>query len=401
MYLQANSYKRLGQITGLKGPKGIAPVGAPNCTSRLTREYSLMRTAVPISLTAAAVLVGGSLAAASATVIRPISHTQTSHFRPSLTKFHAVPGRANAFIGHAVYRGQQNILRADKNKNGCVYVSDNISGVITIYSGKAPYTEIGTLTSPSLYGWGVAAAPGKTGNVVYAGTYSDRIDFYSPCSTATATGSVTGTGNYPYGMTVAPNGNLYAASWPSNTIDYWAAPVTSGEAPSSGFDAYQSETYFVDADTNYTYVSGYASGLQNYQSVDRCSLTITSCTNLVAIPAAFPGGVQIDSKGNLYINDQYGTLFSFRCRPRGCTETGTYTYSNGSNPLYYSAIALDATATNLWAANNYDCGSSSSSFCGDAQRQSLPLLGATLNGHTAELSNAELLGLAVVKADNR
>jgi len=360
-----------------------------------------MRIPSPIALAAAAALVAASLAPAGASSLRSV-HQSLSRGHVNLMGAKAVPGKANQQIARhpLAMAGARSWMRPDK-KGGCIYVSDNLSGVVSVYAGKSPWGLQGTLTSASLYGWGVAAGGKKKSAVVYIGTYSDTIDFYTPCTGTTPTGSVTGTGNYPYGITVAPNGNLYATSWPSNTTDYWTAPVTNGEAASSGVDANQALTYFVDADKTTTYLTGYNTS-ESAETVDGCSLTITGCATLVSIAGGFPGGSQIDSGGNLYVNNQYGTLYSYSGCPGACTSSGTFTYSNGTNPLDYTATALDKKAKNLWGANIYYC-SSSYGLCGDGQSQSLPghsVAGSALNGTTTPaLSNSEPLGIAVYKQD--
>jgi len=362
-----------------------------------------MRIATPIGLAAAAVLVGASLAAASATTVRPIMHTQiTTRGHVDLSKFHAVPGRANAFIGHAIYHPIVN-GPDKKKKGGCIYLSDNLSGTVTLYSNVTPWGPTGTtLTSTSLYGWGVAANHLKKKKaVVFVGTYSDTIDEYKPCSSKKLTATLTGSGSgsdYPYGMDVSSNNTLYATVWPSNNVDYW---LNATGTVNVGTDTNQYETYFVDADKSAAnvYLSGYNSALTQ-ETVDKCSATITGCATVASVAGGFPGGVQIDAAGNLYVNNQYGTLYAYNGCPSACAANGSFTYSNGTNPLDYTQIVLDTTAANLWGANIYYC-SSSYGLCGDGQSQSLPITGSALNGATSPgLNNSEPLGIEYYKPDS-
>jgi hypothetical protein len=154
--------------------------------------------------------------------------------------------------------------------------------------------------------------------------------------------------------------------------------------------------YFIAVDSKNAYITGYDTSGSD-EIVDACSTTITGCTTIVTISGGFPGGVAIDQKGNLYVNNQFGTLYSYSGCPSACSLTGSFTYSNGSNPRDYTAIALDNKAKNIWGANFYYC-SATVGVCTYAQRQSLPLSGAAFNGNTPEVTGDEAVGLAVVPA---
>jgi hypothetical protein len=351
-----------------------------------------MRIATPIGLAAAAVLVGASLATASATTVRPFSHAQISH--RDLSKYHAVAvPRANALIGHTIPGIHTSWISNDAKKHhaACIYVSMNLSGTVDIYKRNSPYTLKGTLSGG---GWGVAV--GGKPKMVWVGSPSNTISSYKPCTGTIATNTVTGVSGYdPYGMSVDAAGTLWATAWPSNTIEWWPAPVSG--SPITAADTLQTESYFIDVDTSAAYVAGYNSS--GVEEVDACTLTISSCSSAAQVSGGFPGGVQTDGAGNIYLNNQYGTLYSYSGCPSACTSSGSYTYSNGTNPLDYTAIALDAAKHNLWGANIYYC-SSSYGLCGDGQAQSLPLSSATLGGATPGVNNDEALGIAVVPQDH-
>jgi hypothetical protein len=296
-------------------------------------------------------------------------------------------------IGHVLPSVRQSWITPDKKKKkkSCIYVSMNLSGAVDIYKGHSPYTLIGSLAGG---GWGVAADT----RTVYVGSPSNVISFYHACNTATATGSVTGvSGDEPYGMDVAPSGNLYATAWPSSTIETWTAPVTNGEAAVTATEPNITEAYFIDVDASNAYIVGYNSS--SVEELDQCTTAIASCTSAAQISGGFPGGVESLGGGNVVVNNQYGILTEYSGCPSACTSSGTYTYSNGTNPLDYTQIVANRADTSLWGANIYYC-SSSYGLCGDGQSQTLPIgSGTALNGNTAAVSNDEALGITMVPKD--
>jgi hypothetical protein len=346
-------------------------------------------TALLAGLAAAAVVAGISVAPASSVASHPVQ-VHRNLLRSSAL---VAPGKAGRLARlHPSVPRSAAWSRPHSDQTGCIYLSDNLSLDVNYYSPSSPYGLLGSLGSVG--GWGVS----ENATNVYVGTSSDTIVGYSPCSTSTngytASGNDTGS---PYGMAVDATGKLWADEFPTSTIDWWGP---AGGAPASAAEPNEPIVYLLalDASDN-VYPVGYNSS-ESAEEVDTCSSTITGCTSIIQIAGGFPGGDAVDKSGNIYLDNQYGTVYSYACTPT-CTQTGAFTYSNGTNPLDYTAIALDSTAANLWGANIYYC-SSSYGLCGDAQSQSLPLSSAALNGTTTPtLSNAEPLGLALPACDTK
>jgi hypothetical protein len=347
------------------------------------RIYSSIALAGAVGLSGcsgASLLSGGTQSAA-------LGNVDLSHYQ-------AVPGDAGRLIGRAprAHPGHSWVHPSPDTKSGCIYLSDNISEVVNIYSAKSPYAQFGTLSSPSNYGWGVAA----NRKTVYVGTYADTIEEYTPCS-ATKLGTIlTGSsGGDPYGLAADDAGDVYATVFPSSTVDIWS-PLGNH---TTGTDSLQGAIFFIDLSKNdkHVYLSGAVGS--DTQTVDRCGPAITgTCKTVVTIQGGFPGGVQIDNKNNLYVNDQNGTLYSYTCVGAKCTATGSFTYSAGQPPFHYTAIALDRRAKNLWAANFWGCAFLTN--CADAQSQSLPLSSAMFNGATMpDWEYATPLGVAIWRPD--
>ena len=247
----------------------------------------------------------------------------------------------------------------------------------------------------SSYGWGAYAS----GNTVYLGRNdgSGNLDLYTPCTnhlTRTLTGL--GDGGAPYGITSSrATKNIYATDWPSANIEYWTNGSTTATSVS---DPNIAIAYFLDVDMpGNVYVSGY--DYSGNEAVDECTPDFTTCTNRATIAGGFPGGVQVDQNETVYVADQYGTLYSFDCSGSTCTQSGSFVYSNGTNPVDYTALALAKyKKQTLWAANIYYC-SSTSGICGNVQSQSLPLNTAVLGAASAGWDNAEPLGMTRFPAD--
>ena len=312
------------------------------------------------------------------------------------------PGRAGrlailpGYIRPTTSRGVHHNATATKP---CTYLSDNISGDVRVYNKDL---TLGVDFASSSYGWGVLA----TGPFIYVGRNdgSGSLDTYLPCSDTFGTNIPgLGSGGAPFSIAGfrAAGKPGYAVNWPIGDIEYWA---TGSGVPVSKVDPNTPLPYFIDRDKHgNVWVTGWDSGFTG-MVLDKCDKTITTCTTMEFFVGAFPGGVQVDKNDVVYVNDQYGTLYSYNCSGP-CTLTGTFVYNNFSNPLDYTAIVLDCLNKNtIWGANIYvadgvNTCNSSNGLCGDAQSQSLPLSSATLGAATPQWDNAEPLGVARYRPD--
>lgn len=304
----------------------------------------------------------------------------------------------------------------------CFYLSDNSSGVVTIYSAYAPFPQIGALThaAGTSYGWGVADtgphedAPNAR-NEAFVAAANDTIDVYDACKGAKVLRTLTGSGNggAPYGIWAGDDGSVIATNFPNNVIDIWG-PLPAEQHLGAVPVPKMGRPYFVFWDNNdagtpisnaYLLVSGYDVKLANEQ-VDYCKLSLAplalKCKTLFTIAGGFPGGVvglEISGthpnkqlKTNIIINNQMGTLSAYGCDlpTDTCRDNGDFIYNNGQSQVDYTAIDLaifpTQNANNLGAANAYYCTPNKSTVCGDAVSQTLPIgQGTVVNGTSAQL----------------
>jgi hypothetical protein len=275
----------------------------------------------------------------------------------------------------------------------CTALSDNLSGDVRIYNKDLSLAgDFGT----NAYGYG--AYSNSIGTYYGRNDGSGSLDVYVNCTNHPG-GTLVGAniGGAPYGIGGRrASSTVYAVLWPDNVIEWWP----NGGSVVTGNDPFLGLAYFVDVDpVGNVWLTGFDYSFSN-EELDECNSDFSSCSVKATIPGGFPGGVQVDTNETVYVNNQYGTLYSYDCSGSTCNQTGSFTYSNGYNPLDYTGIVLDAYHKHrLWGANIYYCYSAYYGICTDGQPQSLPLNSAVLGAPTPGWQNAEALGIARFPAD--
>jgi len=357
-----------------------------------------------IAATASIALLAGCSGSASGptgTSLPSASSMSTGHSLsgPHIANLHNVtpiPGKLAGMMprGLRVPQGKS-WMNGDSNPNVCnaVYLSDNINLNVDVYKGTPPFAQTGSLTTANGYGWGANASKGQ---ILLGQAFADNIDKYSPCgSTPTATYSGSGAGN-AYGIMTDHAANIYANEWPNNLIDEYVhgnPTFTQTSDPNMGLP------YKIATDAgNHVWLSGWNISF-TLQQIDKCNPGVSGCSTFATVPSpSFPGGLLVLKNGKVIVDNQYGTIDSY-------SATGsllhTFTYSNGTNPLDYTDLALNnAKKKRVWGANILLC-SSSFGVCATAQSQKLaPATGVVgpLNGATAQVNNGEPLGIAAYPA---
>jgi len=251
-------------------------------------------------------------------------------------------------------------------------------GTITTVAGNGQpgYSgDGGPATAASLSG-AVGVAVDAAGNLYIADTSSNRIRKVTPGGTIT---TVAGNGgavysgdggpataaslNWPSGLAVDAAGNLYIADNHNHRIRKATAGGTITTAAGNGQQGYSGDggpataaslnspyAVAVDSAGNLYIVDSNNNRIRNESSVG----TITTAAGngqqgysgdggpATAASLGSPGGVAVDSAGNLYIAD------SSNLRIRKVTSGGTITTLAGNGAQGYSGDGGPATAASLW-----------------------------------------------------
>jgi hypothetical protein len=335
------------------------------------------------------------------------------------SKLMVAPGKAGQLVAsHFHVNAKHQVFPAKKGKAGCIYLSDNASGTVSVYNSST-LVQTGSISGG---GWGLADTPKNA----FVGTPSDTINVYKQCGT-TAVGTLTGTSGYsPYGMWASDDGSLISVAWPGDLLDEWG-PGANGSEPYLGNspESNMGSAYFVWYDAldkksakkgekERILVNGWNVNFGNAQT-DSCTRTLPNpaltCATLIANSGGFPGGViaHHDASGkyrggnvqNVVVNDQYGTLNGYACdiTNLACALTGSFNYAAAppqGSALDYTAIAFGTKCRDIWGANIFFIGSA---LNGDAQQNTPDTVGSgsALGSATTPIANAVPLGITVSK----
>ncbi len=208
-----------------------------------------------------------------------------------------------------------------------------------------------------------------------------------------------GSDYYAYGLTIDKSGNSWVGNWPSKRyrrVHEESASVRERLLPCQVLVTATdfSVVYFLAADGDKIYADGFGASDGN-PIFCRINTNTGACYNKPFLSFSssgfFPGGIKFDKRHNLIVNNQFGTLTTYA--PPYAVPVATFQYSE-SSALDYTAIALDPSQKNIWAANVEYC--ETSNTCGNAMANTYPLNTFGPLGGTPLLTNALPLGVAVI-----
>lgn len=280
------------------------------------------------------------------------------------------------------------VARTDASSCYVFYLTDSISGAMTVYDGTT-HKATTHIKSSHLYKWGIAA----NATTIFAATDSDGIDEYAPCGTTilkTLQGKGKGgsSGGAAMGVAALDDGTVFAGEFPNNLIDVFD--------PQGNDKVYKEPnlstvTYLATDTLGDVFVNGFANAKTE---VDECNQTFTTCTIMSAIKqTVYPGGLAVDAEQNLWVNDEAGKMYEYTY-VSGYAEQAKgspFKYHRAAQRDAYSAIAFDRREQKLWASDIFTCGSIT---CSKAQSITNPI-GKFGPVTKPNWTNAQSLGIAV------
>jgi DNA-binding beta-propeller fold protein YncE len=291
-----------------------------------------MRFALPLGLTASAVLIGISLAPASSTVVRSIARPQAP-VHHTLSKGNVASVRGGISVpNHAI---------PDKKGKGNVYVSDYGANVLYGFpaSGGSPTWTVSS---------GISGPQGMSStkkNIYVANTNDSQILVFTPPSTS-PTLTINDAGEYPAGVAVNKNGSEIAVSnicnAPSCAMGNLEIYNASGNLQKTITCSNLYRYYFVAINKKGDIaVDGQDSS--GFPEVDLVPSGSSSCTPLTSISLEFPGGLNFTDKGDLAVDDQDTNTVTTYAAPNFTSVVATTPLSGISDPVTFAFTKKDAS----------------------------------------------------------
>ena len=289
-----------------------------------------------------------------------------------------------------------------------LFLSDNVTGNLDVYN-ESNGTQISLSNdTPGMCGWGIATYTIKTINYIACGNTTDGILVGTVGQNAlTWIGSLKpsafASGGEALGLTFDAKGDLYGTNFPisgsasgnsPSCIDFWPVGTVQGSpngaAPLNTYCSPQfAYVFYLTVDGAALFADGLSSSQsQSYGGFEMAAVTVKKVAGgkgvtkllqpTLATPAGqgFPGGMAVQvagTKHELYVNNQYGEFYGFK-KPWSIGQSATDTELWTFTPDDYTAICLDWSETNLWAADIY---LSTNNVEGFGAENSMPL--GTLN----------------------
>jgi hypothetical protein len=241
-----------------------------------------------------------------------------------------------------------------------LFLSDNPTGNVDQFNEDKPNALVATCAGCG--GWGLAVSPDKLGatQLLAIGKSGGSILIYDTLPTPTLISTLTTSGGNAYGICFDGTGGIYSTDFGASTnVDYFtkAQVLGAGGGPTTTLHT----TALTDArytacdydklgskGENYVMVNGFTgAGTDGVEEL----LPVDALVNTVAGPnGSFPGGLALDKKDDLIVNDQYGAMFDLGNKePWKAHYKASCTW--GFNPNDYTNIAFDDVQNEIWAAD--------------------------------------------------
>jgi hypothetical protein len=239
----------------------------------------------------------------------------------------------------------------DKKSKGAseIFLSDNFTGNVDGYADVSPYAM--NYQCAGCGGWGLSVnastgdlAVGVIGGTVALYHVTGGVPAATPYNTCTLTD-----GGSAYGIAWDTTGGLYATNWPNAEIDHFPSASTAGCGTAAQiFQTNLAATYFVSDDASGLLAVGYNGTTDDVllESIapNGAETTLQTMGSL-ASGTGFPGGMDQNANGDVYVVNQYGLDYEFSNHGAG-SLVGECNW--GFDPNDYTNLALDTKQKTLW-----------------------------------------------------
>jgi len=242
-----------------------------------------------------------------------------------------------------------------------LYLNDDTTGNVDVFNED---TDALVAQCPACGGWGLAVSPENldgTGELLAVGKSGapGTVEIYDALSTGTPVHIATLNSSVgdAYGICFDNTGGVYGTNFVSGTIDHWtAAQVLGTGGAGTQTSTIMTDTRYVACDhdklksgENYLMASG-NSGAGNHTVEEVLPVDVVVQANINYNGAHFPGGLAIDKKDDLVVNDQYGAMFDLGNKEPWKAKIKSYC-TWGFNPNDYTSIVFDDTQKEIWASD--------------------------------------------------
>jgi hypothetical protein len=293
-------------------------------------------------------------------------------------------------------------------KRGLTFASSNVTDDLLVYCGArgaghiAP-GEAAFKTVTGVAGWGVAVH----GNLLAVGTNGGTVTVYTlPGITNPHTLNLShaASGYNAYGLAFDSSGGLYATNWPGPYVDYFKTPSAGGAPNCTATAAVNGEAYYVAAhgansvvvygiNTNTSLDDVDTEGITNMPSCSGMADTKIETFGQLAEGTGFPGGEVSNAAGEIYVNNQYGTLYDDGTYPGGTVSSSC---SWGFDPNDVTNINMASNQASIWGSNINFGGATLETYLESfkASIGSGTCATGAVGGPTQQIANDEFLGVA-------
>jgi hypothetical protein len=243
-------------------------------------------------------------------------------------------------------------FKKTKPNSTLLFVNDEGTEDVYVYSTSTGEV-VGTLSGVGFAGLATNSSGQLAIGTLDPSTGEGLINTYTVTSDGATSNGVTLSisSGFPDGITYDKKGDIYASDFPSSNVDFFSAStVSSGGGPTKTYTLPDFEyVYYVQAFGNTIYVDGDTEdGFGVGELTKKGDKVLINGIVDPVEDAGFPGGLAIDSKHNIIVNNQYGSISTYAKPYTGGPSAIT---EWGFDPNDVTGIALDLLQENVYGVD--------------------------------------------------